>query len=107
MSTTEKGLKSAEKPDSAQNDLQRLPSDHDLKRSNNHTILSPQPSEDPKDPLVSSSLPRLIQIGNLLMYLLVELASIQKNWYPYCFVRDQFRGLRLATRRSSCIDASS
>ena len=54
MSLTEKGLESMEKADTAGSDWQYSPSNAELKRSKNNTILSPQPSDDPRDPLVRS-----------------------------------------------------
>lgn len=59
MSMTGKEL---EESDSTRSDFQHPP-DLQLKRSKNHTILSPQPSDDPKDPLVSYSIPMLLPLG--------------------------------------------
>ena len=106
MSITGKEFVSAATPDSAQNALQTPVSEAELKRAENRTILLPQPSNDPRDPLVRSYPSRLIRLGLLLTYSSTELASIQEDRYPWCFVLDQFCGLRLAGRRPSCIDSS-
>lgn len=60
MSTTEKWLEGAMTTDMAQGGIQHHASDAELKRSKDNTILSPQPSDDPKDPLVSSLSPKII-----------------------------------------------
>lgn len=58
MSTIEKGLKRTEKSVTAQSEREHSPSDTEINRSTNRAKFSPQPSNnDPKDPLVSFSLP--------------------------------------------------
>ena len=76
MNTSRKGSVSATTPDSAQSTLQIPVSESELKRANNRTILLPQPSNDPRDPLVRSYPSRFVQLGLLLKCILTELASI-------------------------------
>ena len=52
MGLNGKGLESMEKAESSGSELKYIPSSAELKRSKNNTILSPQPSDDPRDPLV-------------------------------------------------------
>ena len=52
MNTSGKGFVSVTTPDSAQSALQIPVSESELKRAKNQTILLPQPSTDPRDPLV-------------------------------------------------------
>ena len=49
------GVESAENADFSGSDTKHSTSGAELKRSKDHTLLSPQPSDDPEDPLVSSS----------------------------------------------------
>ena len=76
MNTSGKGFVSVTTPDSAQGALQIPVSESELKRAKNRTILLPQPSTDPRDPLVRSYPQRLVQLGLLLKRISTELASI-------------------------------
>lgn len=76
MSKMEKDLEGVEKLDPAQNELEQIPSDIELKRSKNSTVLSPQPSDDPKDPLVSSSALIVERFLSMTKRFRIELASV-------------------------------
>ena len=76
MSKMEKGLEGAEKPEPAQNEFEQTPSDEELKRSKNRTVLSPQPSNDSKDPLVSSPALIVDSFSFSIKRFRVELASV-------------------------------
>ena len=52
MGLNGKGLEGMEKAEPTGSELHFIPSSTELKRSKNNTILSPQPSDDPRDPLV-------------------------------------------------------
>ena len=55
MNTSEKGIAIAERSNDGNDEIRASQSAAELKRSANGTILSPQPSENPKDPLVGQS----------------------------------------------------
>ena len=71
MDASEKSIPVAERSDVEENELSATGSENELKKAANGTILSPQPSDDPKDPLVGSSLE---------FHLRLFLNSILQNW---------------------------
>lgn len=105
MGFSGKGLEGMEKAESAGSDLQHTPSSADLKRSKNNTILSPQPSNDPRDPLVRAhfSLSGRPYTDRLLS----ELAAIKEDWHSCGLVCIRLCSLRLAACRSACVDSAS
>ena len=100
-----KGLEGMEKAESAGSELQYTPSSAELKRSKNNTILSPQPSDDPRDPLVRAhfSLSSYSYTNRLLQ----ELAAIKEDWHPCRLVCGRLFSLRLAACRSACVNSAS
>ena len=68
MNPREKEASSVEGSDSLYNESPHSPQDVGLKRSKDHTVLSPQPSDDPNDPLVSVrqlALPEAVSDANI------------------------------------------
>lgn len=76
MDKKEQGFEGAEKPAPSQNELEQKLSDTELKRSKNHIVLSPQPSNDSKDPLVSSSTLVVDIFSSSIKRFRIELASV-------------------------------
>lgn len=76
MDKKEKGFEGAEKPAPSQNELEQKLSDTELKRSKNHTVLSPQPSNDSKNPLVGSSTLVVDIFSSSIKRFRIELASV-------------------------------
>ena len=105
MGFTGKGLEGMEKAESAESEVQYTPSSAELKRSKNNTILSPQPSDDPRDPLVRAHFSRSGR--SYTDRLLTELAAIKEDWYPCSLVCGRLCSLRLAACRSACVDSAS
>ena len=100
-----KGLEGMEKAESAGSELQYTPSSAELKRSKNNTILSPQPSDDPRDPLVRAHFS--LSGRSYTDRLLPELAAIKEDWHSCSLVRGRLCSLRLAACRSACVDSAS
>ena len=105
MAFSGKGLEGMEKAESAGRDLQYPPSSPELKRSKNNTILSPQPSNDPRDPLVRAHFS--LSGRSYTDRLLPELAAIKEDWYSCGLVRSRLCSLGLAACRSACVDTAS
>lgn len=106
MGLNEKGLEGMEKAESAGSELKYTPSSAELKRSKNNTILSPQPSDDPRDPLVRAHL-SLSSYSYTTNRLLPELAAIKEDWHSCRLVCGRLCSLRLAACRSACVNSAS
>ena len=105
MGLNGKELEGMEKAESAGSDLQNTPSSAELKRSNNNTILSPQPSDDPRDPLVRAHFS--FSGRSYTDRLLSELAAIKKNRHSCSLVCGRLCSVRLPARGSTCVDSAS
>ena len=100
-----KGLEGMEKAEPAESDLQYTPSSPELPRSKNNTILSPQPSDDPRDPLVRAHF--CLSGRSYTNRFFPELAAIEEDWHSCSLVRSRLCSVRLATCRSACVDSAS
>ena len=105
MDLNGKGLEGMEKAESGGSDLQNTPSSAELKRSKNNTILSPQPSDDPRDPLVRTHFS--VSGRSYTDSLLPELAAIEKNRHSCSLVCGRLCSVGLATCGSTCVDSAS
>ena len=105
MGLNGKGLEGMEKAESSGSELKCIPSSAELKRSKNNTILSPQPSDDPRDPLVRA---RFSLSGRSYTdRFFPELAAIEEDWHSCSLVCGGLCSLRLAACRSACVDSAS
>ena len=105
MGLNGKGLEGMEKAESSGSELKYIPSSAELKRSKNNTILSPQPSDDPRDPLVRAQF--TLSDRSYTDRLFPELAAIEEDWHSCSLIRGGFCSLRLAACRSACVDSAS